>query len=232
MKQARPVLLGAVIFLAGALGARPATANVTIVSQTRTVQANASSVDGSNGQNDSDSASAAAPDDGPFVQGAGAFAFVDNGSAGGAANQNSTLSADQFVATGNCGMDAYGGSNSVFSSVSATSLFDVTFTVSVESTYTLTGFMNGYDSGHSDISLSGPGGSLFQEFAGGNLQIDFDELGTLVPGEYRIRASSSGSVAVGLGKNYASGDFSLTLTVAKPVSVESTSWASVKAAHR
>jgi hypothetical protein len=222
------------VFLLGSIALPFLTANanagIAIVSQTRTVSANAQ-VFGPGNESDSESVTHTAPDDGPFDEGAGATATTSGGDCLAGANQISTLGANELHAIGNCGMYAEAFNAQAFASCHAASVFDVTFEVSVASPFTLSGFLSGYDFGNSTIEFTGPDGTLY-DVTTFNEEVTFHETGTLEAGEYRLFARSNGSASAGLETSYASGDYNVTLAVAGSVSVDPATWAQIKGAYR
>lgn len=216
------------------LAAGGADAAMTIVSQTRSVRATANAT--SNTEFDSDEQEFEAPDEGPFVEGAGVFATTSGSESSGSGTQNSSLSPNLLQAAGTCGMYALSYEQNAIASASGSSLFDVTFDVDTESSFALQGTISGFDDGHTDVLLSGPGGVIYEDSAF-NGEILLDVTGSMVPGQYRLKILANGSVfGFFASKAYASGDFDATLTVQTVVSagppMRAATWSEAKAMYR
>ena len=165
LKLLTTALLGVAL---SAAAPQAADAQVTLVSQTRNVQANACTPPQTQFQS--------APDFNTF-NGVVAITFCPSGPPGFAnAIQNSTLSASQFTctqqatSTGNAGSD---------------NRFQVAFDVTQPTNFSITGTTN---RASTSVTLTGPGGSVFAPIS----NTTRTETGLLVPGRYTLTSNISG----------------------------------------
>jgi len=167
-----------------------------------------------------DSADDSATDFGAFDSGAAADVILDGAIGSGGGSQQSailpnglTAVASQF-ANGECWEFGYAaGGTSI-------NRFDVTFDLSADAEYSLTGGLGRFDSGYTTLEFSGPGGLIIEITPDRNMFEPFAESGTVPAGRYRLFVVSSG-LADGFDfeSDYASGEFDVTLMFQTPTSV-------------
>lgn len=198
-------------------GATPSVAEVSYLTQSRSVQARAVF----------SYSDVAARDFGPFDQRveAGGIPEVHRGSRG-TAWQLSTLSPDRIDVMGST--SALGGWQAA--SGEGLSEFDVTFAVDVPTRFSLFGFWEADTGGTalSDIAVefSGPSGNIFSDGSRANPFewrpiVDYALEGLITPGTYRLRAHS-GSLAGGMDGN--SGEFGLRLDLSSSEASCGSTW--------
>ena len=192
------VLAFVVVLLVDGLAQVPAATESNLivpVAQQRTVSASASVWDASGG--DSEQQMDEALEFELFDSGAFAHAKLPTAWASCGAVQISEILADTIQATGESSsaviITAPGGE--AFASDS--SELQVTFALAGASIFTLQGLLQAEEEGTAHLSLSGPGGLLFEAGAGffDPPTVPVNESGTLAAGEYTLESSAEGSVA-------------------------------------
>ncbi|MBS0195556.1 MAG: WD40 repeat domain-containing protein [Planctomycetes bacterium] len=183
-----PILLLAVgTAVVACATAGSARADVTYISQTRTVSASAMLGNGG---------SATAPDYGPFNQSVSAQNELGWGNGAGA-SQHSTINATRLDASGS--QSANGGIQ--LSWGRSSSVFDVTFSVDTPTVYTLYGYWeanpSSYTLADAGVELTGPTGTIYasrsyRDNTNNVYQDHYDLSGKLEPGVYHIRTYGSG----------------------------------------
>lgn len=187
------------------------------VSQNRSVAGTASATD--EFDFDSDSDSDVAVGFGPFVEGAAATAIVSDALGSGGGTQNSEIGGSIISAIGSSFANGEGYTFEAFGDGSGSSSFSVTFDVLVDSSYTLTGYVEAFDNGSTSMSLMKGAATLFSEFGSGG-QTLINESGVLAAGQHTLNADTGGSAFGGGGFfDYASGAYDITLTLTPSVPV-------------
>ncbi|NNE43312.1 MAG: hypothetical protein HKN12_03815, partial [Gemmatimonadetes bacterium] len=197
--------LAATLLAVSATGA----ATLTPVAQNRQVTGSSFAMDSATSNTDSDSHTA--PDFSAFNQGASALVSLSGALGAGSGHQNSQLTATAITAVGGHAANGEGWEESGWGDGSGRSLFDVTFTVDASVDYSLTGAIEAFDSGDTQIDFSGPGGVIYQDWANGII-LPVSQTGTLAPGTYTLLIDSQGG-AYGdfFSYGYASGYYDVTL---------------------
>ncbi|MCP3978413.1 MAG: hypothetical protein GY716_03645 [bacterium] len=192
-----------------------ASADVTLVTQGRSVAGAAFAED--SGGSDSDADSSEAPDFGPFVDARDGTANVYNAYASGGGNQNSTITGNHVFAQGAAFANAEGYDSDGFGDASGSSLFDFTFQVGDATPYTIDVSLAAYDSGGTSFLFTGPSGDVLTVESPFNDEVSSFQSGLLQPGQYRLKGFSAGSC---FGDfffyDYAFGEFRIELTLGAP----------------
>lgn len=168
---------------------------LTPLSQNRTIAAQGATSGGSDAQSD------AATDFGLFDSnvsvGLPGFAMAG-------ASQASEILANGFTATGDQSSSSGGGSGA-----SSNSTAEIVFQIDVKCTYTVEGFIEGFDGGFGEWNLWTDTNDFLDGFFGiAKGSFDIGSSGTLDPGTYRVNAIANG----GGGFSFSRYDFSFELT--------------------
>lgn len=190
-----------------------ADAVLTPISQTRQVSGSGEVADNFGGESFDDSHSASAPDFLAFQEGASVNVGPDQGLGSGGGTQDSSLDAFAMVATGSAFANAESYEFDWYASADGLSEFDVTFELTEEVDYTLTGMTAAYDNGQVVVELrTGAGAIVFSTGGGG--EIPFQASGTLASGLYELQARADGSCfASDFEFDYAFAEYDVTFTV-------------------
>ena len=189
------------------------------VSQARSVSGSANAYDEQDFASDSDSDQA--DNFLPFNAGASAQANVFSGTGSGGGSQTSSFTNQLISAKGSAfavgdGWDFSGGGGG-----SGSSQFQMTFDLAVETPYTLTGTLGGFDNGGSSLSFARDGNVIFSDNASGVSDLhNFSDSGTLLPGRYTLTCSAGASANGGFGfTDYGSAEYcaDLQLIAGAPV---------------
>lgn len=211
----RMSIAAATVFFLMAVG--PAGANCIVpVSQTRSVSGYAYVENYYLEQYDSDSASDAAVDFGLFDTSQSATATIDSGYASGGGWQISTIGSARITARGSQYANAEAYDWDSYGDASGSSLFDVTFEVSVTRDARIFGSASQYDSGYFTVVLTGPDGVVFEAYDDYYYRGEayFDEIIALYPGTWRLQAQASGSCYSDYSYyGYSFADYDVTLDV-------------------
>jgi hypothetical protein len=207
------------LFIFAAL-VQPAFAQlISPITQIRTVSGSASASDEINGFV-SDSDFDQATDFALFVEGAAAQASVDGALGSGGGTQNSVINADSIVASGSHFANGEGYEFNAFGDGSGSSVVRVTFDVPVPADYSLTGFIEAFDSGDSFLTLTGPGNVLLESYFvnGPATTLPINSSGALAAGLYMLEIETSGSAFGDLYFfDFSSGAYDITLQLTSAV---------------
>ncbi|MCP3977765.1 MAG: hypothetical protein GY716_00345 [bacterium] len=182
--------------------------------QTRSITGNAYAEDKFSGPvNDSDADSA--PDFAPFGGVAGANASVDSGIGSAGGQQTSSISGNAIVAQGSTFANAETWDFGAFVDASALNRMEVTFEVTAETSFDLSGMLTAYDEGLTEVSLREGNLEIYGLLVFGPAgETPIAESGMLQPGPYTLIVRSEGNV---FGSDffpaYSSGEFDVTLTL-------------------
>ncbi len=189
-------------------------ATFTPVAQTRTVSGSAYAQDLDGTANDADSDSAA--DFGPFDSAVSAQATVANALGSGGGIQSSTILGTSLNASGSSFANGESYDFDSYGEGSGTSYLSVTFAVSAETDYTLTGEIAAFDGGSTELTLrDGLGALIFSESASGpSDMIPIDDAGPMAAGQYTLEIDSGGSAFGDLFSfGYASTEYDVALRI-------------------
>ena len=175
-----------------------------------------------------------APDYSPFVAMVAADVFYHTGDceAHADASQNSQIHPDRLVAFGGSGAYADAGSSWQYGDAGALGIseFDVTFEITEELPYRLNGSLAvSQGSASCSVALLDSNGNYIHSFSA-DPTLDFDVLGILVPGQYRLMTELRTGASQGSRSN--SGNYDVTLEFDQPTAVEPTTWGRIKAQLR
>lgn len=150
----------------------------------------------------------------PFVEAAHGSATLDGGLGSGGGSQSSTISGVAVSVSGACFATAEVWEFDTSANGAGRSLFDFTFELGEEATFTIDGMLAAYDSGGVTFSFTGPAGDVVDVLEPSNDEVSFTESGVLAPGQYRLYALTTGS-AYGDGgfSDYAFGEFSFDFEI-------------------
>ncbi len=193
-----------------------ASALITPTSQVRQVTCSAETGDSNGSQNLQDDQSAS---DFAAFNGAVAETLSPSEALGsGGGTQTSTINAVSMTATGSAFANAEAYEFEWFATADGRSEFDVTFSVSAEVNYDVSGMIAAFDNGGASVSLTDLGGNvIFSEGASGETPIS--DQGTLSFGSYRLRIVAGGSCYAddGFQLDYAFAEYDIAFTVSDPV---------------
>jgi hypothetical protein len=179
-----------------------------------------------------------APDFTPFVAMADATAEDPGGycDAYAEASQNSEIQAARLVGSGGASAYSGNGTNHQYGVAMGQSIseYDVTFELDQELPYTLSGSIaRSFISGTASVALRDEAGGYIHNFvfsAPEPLVIDFNVVGTLLAGRYRLTASGSTSPSPGLANQF--GNYQFDLLFGQATAVEPSTWGRIKAQMR
>jgi len=154
------------------------------------------------------------------------------------ASQNSEIQADRLLGSGGSSGIGDNGSSGQYGNAIAQGIseFDVTFEITQDLPYTLSGSISrsGFNSFPSSVALRDGIGGYIHHFVfdmQSPFVIDFNVQGTLVPGQYRLTAIASTSPGPP-NRPTDSGSYEFELAFGQPTAVEPTTWGRIKAQLR
>ena len=173
-----------------AFGAGTADAVIVPTAQSRTVAATAHAQDSQTSGDDSDSD--LAPDFGPFDRAVSATVLLAGALGAGTGSQDSEILPIAIRAAGSHSANGEGWEPGGAGNATGSSHFEVTFDLTEDADYAMTGTLEAFDSGSTTLQLTGPSGTI-HFLSPSNESIVVAEVGNLLAGSYTLVIESSGS---------------------------------------